>query len=311
MYAPTANGASGARLLRTRPNTTSSKPNVATTSPSHKPAPLRTWVEMLTAGKPNIRFAITAPDDAAHHLRDRRTRRARRRRRPPNTASTPLTIGFRCAARDRADGENDRHQRRARGDRIFEQREPDIVRAERLRGDARADDRDHQQRGADELGERFSPQVLSSYRNLHFGATAAIRLRAAHVLEHAVASISTPAPSASAVRRARRHGAVVHPVAAPLAVDQPRVEQDAQVVADCRLGESEVIGHVTDARLSTRLGLQQAEDSKPSGVGERAQQGGQACRGLLVERSAREQRRAVQYWQRNTGGSSFQNFRRL
>ncbi len=40
---------------------TSSSPTVATTSPSHNPAPVRVVAARVSAGSPNIRFATTAP----------------------------------------------------------------------------------------------------------------------------------------------------------------------------------------------------------------------------------------------------------
>ena len=65
MYAPTAKGAALARPLRTTPNMTRSRPNVATTSLSHSPGLLRTWLEALTAGRENMTLAMitqtTAP----------------------------------------------------------------------------------------------------------------------------------------------------------------------------------------------------------------------------------------------------------
>jgi hypothetical protein len=64
IYAPTANGAAPPRPPRVVPNTTRSRPNVATTSASHKPALLRTWLEMDTAGNENIRLATTTPAPA-------------------------------------------------------------------------------------------------------------------------------------------------------------------------------------------------------------------------------------------------------
>ena len=61
MYAPTANGAALVRPERTTPKMTRSSPRVATVSASQRPLPLRCFVESSTAGKENIRLAITAP----------------------------------------------------------------------------------------------------------------------------------------------------------------------------------------------------------------------------------------------------------
>jgi hypothetical protein len=46
---------------RTSPKTSTTRPNVASDSDSHSPAPERWWVEMLTASRLNIRLAATAP----------------------------------------------------------------------------------------------------------------------------------------------------------------------------------------------------------------------------------------------------------
>ena len=61
MYAPTANGASAARPARTSAKISTTRPNVATASDSHRPPPERSVVEIDTAGRSNIRFATTAP----------------------------------------------------------------------------------------------------------------------------------------------------------------------------------------------------------------------------------------------------------
>ena len=61
MYAPTAKGAAAAGPDRTTPRMTVSSPNVATTSPSHSPEPVRVCVDHSTAGRSNMRLATTAP----------------------------------------------------------------------------------------------------------------------------------------------------------------------------------------------------------------------------------------------------------
>jgi hypothetical protein len=68
------------------------------------------------------------------------------------------------------------------------------------------------------------------------------------------------------------HGAVVHPVAAPLPIDEPSFEQDPQVMADRWLGESERISQMADASLTGRLSLDQAENTKTAWIGQDAQQ---------------------------------------
>src|SRR5262245_50260632 len=61
MYAPTANGAIEGRRDRTTPKTTSSNPNVATTSLVHSPPELLARLDSSTAGRENIVLATIAP----------------------------------------------------------------------------------------------------------------------------------------------------------------------------------------------------------------------------------------------------------
>ena len=61
MYAPTANGAIAARPARTSAKISTTRPEVARASESHKPADERSVVETDTAGRSNIRLASTAP----------------------------------------------------------------------------------------------------------------------------------------------------------------------------------------------------------------------------------------------------------
>src|SRR2546423_15513166 len=61
MYPATANGAADARPERTTPRMTMSRPNVATTSPTHSPLVDRAWVERLMGSRSNMMLAITAP----------------------------------------------------------------------------------------------------------------------------------------------------------------------------------------------------------------------------------------------------------
>ena len=66
--------------------------------------------------------------------------------------------GVEVSTRHGSDGEDDRGEGRAGGERVLEELEPAISRAQPLRGDARADHCDEQHRRADELGERAPPQ---------------------------------------------------------------------------------------------------------------------------------------------------------
>ena len=72
--------------------------------------------------------------------------------------------------------------------------------------------------------------------------------------------------------------AEVGPASALLAVNEARVEQDFEVVADGRLGEPERGGEVADAGFAVRLGLNQAEQPEPSWLGEHLEQRREALR---------------------------------
>ena len=69
---------------------------------------------------------------------------------------------------------------------------------------------------------------------------------------------------------------VIRPVAPLLALDQARLTQDAQVVADGRLAQAERIGQVALARLAARLRLDQAEQPEARRVGNHLEGGRQA-----------------------------------
>jgi hypothetical protein len=68
-----------------------------------------------------------------------------------------------------------------------------------------------------------------------------------------------------------RHRAVVDPVAAPFALDQPGLKQHAQVVADGWLRQLKRVGQMTHARFLAGLGLDQAEDAQTTWIGQDAQ----------------------------------------
>ena len=70
-----------------------------------------------------------------------------------------LTIGLRCAPETCADSQDDGHQRGTCCDRILQQLESGVVRAEVLRRDAGANNGDQQQGGTDELGEEAPRQA--------------------------------------------------------------------------------------------------------------------------------------------------------
>ena len=130
---------------------TSTRPRVATTSPSQSPPPPRCCVEMLTASRSNIRFAATAPTI------------------PPviwAAISTAVVAAVTAAqgaldqgdhrvegCRDRLQRDDQRDQRGAGGQAVLQQLQARPPRQARG-GDARADDRGDQERGADGLGPR-------------------------------------------------------------------------------------------------------------------------------------------------------------
>ncbi len=86
------------------------------------------------------------------------------------------------------------------------------------------------------------------------------------------------------------HDAVVGPAAAALALDEAGVEEHLEVVADGRLAEAERLGEVADAGLAVGLGLDQAQQPQPRGVGDRLQRLRELVGFLLVERPLQERR---------------------
>ena len=96
MYPPTANAAADARPARTTPRITSRRPNVATSSPSQMPAPERTCVESVTAGRSNMRFATIAPTHAPIVCAITYTLPSRVLM-PPSSRSASVTTGLKCA----------------------------------------------------------------------------------------------------------------------------------------------------------------------------------------------------------------------
>jgi hypothetical protein len=80
-----------------------------------------------------------------------------------------------------------------------------------------------------------------------------------------------------------RHCAVVDAIAAALALDQPRLKQDAQVVADGWLGQLERVGQMAHTGFVAGLGLDQAEDAQAPRIGQDTQERGQSRGGLFVK----------------------------
>ena len=63
----------------------------------------------------------------------------------------------------------------------------------------------------------------------------------------------------------------VGPPATLLALQEPSADEHLEVVADGRLAQSERLLEMADARFAIRLGLNQAQQPKPRGVGEDAE----------------------------------------
>ena len=84
--------------------------------------------------------------------------------------------------------------------------------------------------------------------------------------------------------------AEVGPASALLALDESGVEQHLEVVADGRLRQPERLGEVADARLALGLGLDEAEDAEPCGVGEHPERAGEVLGIVRVERAGQQRR---------------------
>ena len=74
-----------------------------------------------------------------------------------------MTTGLKCAAGDRAEGEDQRDQAGAGDQRVLQQLQPGVVRGQPRGGDAGADDDGDQSGGAEELGERLAGQQGQSH----------------------------------------------------------------------------------------------------------------------------------------------------
>ena len=151
---PTANGAAVGRPERTTPRITISSPKVATTSPSHRPPATRSWVERSTAGELEHQVgddrADARADDLGGDVGAALARSVMPAERPVGERDDRVEVG----ARDRAEGEDQRDERRRRWPCEFSSSwRPTSSGDSRCGGDARADDDGDEQRGADGLGE--------------------------------------------------------------------------------------------------------------------------------------------------------------
>ena len=80
------------------------------------------------------------------------------------------------------------------------------------------------------------------------------------------------------------------PAAALLALDEPGLEEHLQVVAHCRLRESERLGEMAHARLAAGLRADEAEQSEPGRIRYGFQRAGEPVGVLLRERPLQERR---------------------
>ena len=132
------------------PKMTSSSPSVATNSPSHRPPEERVCVDRLTASRSNMRLATIAPTHPPMICATTYTAAAARR----DAAEQP--VGQRhdrveVRARHRTEREDQSDQARAGRGRVLQQLQPDVVRRQPLRVDARPDDDRDEERRADRL----------------------------------------------------------------------------------------------------------------------------------------------------------------
>src|SRR5436853_6802590 len=74
------------------------------------------------------------------------------------------------------------------------------------------------------------------------------------------------------------HGAVVNPGGLLAAADQSGIVKDLEVVTHCGLREAEWFGQLTDAGLTVLVGLNQRQQPKPGGVGQRFEAGSELGR---------------------------------
>lgn len=101
----------------------------------------------------------------------------------------------------------------------------------------------------------------------------------------------TPLCSAPAHRRGERveglvHDAVVRPLTALLAGDQPDVDELLEMVRDGRLREPDRAGELADAGFPRRVCRDEGKQPYPSRVGEGLEDPCQSPRGVDVENSA-------------------------
>ena len=134
-------GRRAARPARTTPRITSSSPNVATNSPSHKPRPdERVCVESVDRRQVEHQVGDDRADARADDLRDDVDAQRRAVVDPTEEPVGERDDRVEVRARDRAEREDQRDEPGAGRDRVLEQLQPDVARRQPLRGDARADD---------------------------------------------------------------------------------------------------------------------------------------------------------------------------
>ena len=112
---------------------------------------MRSWVENDDGVEVEHQVGEDGAEDAADDL-GRRHGRGRRGVEHPEHALDQRHHRVE-RGRHRLERQDQRDQRGAGDQAVLEQLEADVVRAEPLRRDARADDRHHEERGADQLGD--------------------------------------------------------------------------------------------------------------------------------------------------------------
>ena len=225
--------------MRRLPNTTTTSPNVATTSASQRSAPVRRVVDSSTAARSNIRLATTTPTRPPATWAADRTGGGPR----VDPAERALDPGHDRVERrrDRLQREDQRDESRAGDQAVLEQLEAASSGDRRAAGDAGADHRHHEERGAHRLGGGPPRE-----RGVH-----AERL-----------------PMSPEVGERLGPDLVEHPDAPLAAVEQPQLVQHLEVVADGRLREVERVVEVADARLAVRVRGDQRQQPEPDRVGE-------------------------------------------
>ena len=216
-----------ARPERTRAEDDQHQPEVATTSPSQQPAPVRSWAEIVDRGEVEHQVRQHRAEESARDLRGDERRRGPGVDQPRAPARPSVTTGLNaaetgCSARISA-------TRAAPVTRLFSS-------SCRPTSSGRGGSRRSRSRSPPPPGMRCR-------------RTPPLRAATARALTRRLPPIrAARSASASAL------DPVVHPHAALAPVQQPRLVQHLQVVADRRLGQVEGLVEVADAGLALPRG---------------------------------------------------------